>query len=366
MSTNQNIEYYGSRQQNQPPKKRKKKKRGGLGLFFLFIFIVILVIGGYIAFNIWGPNTGDMHKGQYLYIPTGASYTYVKDELEDGGYVHDIFTFDLLAKELNYDEMVKPGRYKIPYQISNLELIRMLRSGRQKPVNLVINKVRTKSDFARLVSGTLEPDSAEMMKLLNNDGYLQKHGFDTSTALAAIIPDTYEFYWNANPESIYSRLVGYYEKFWTEEKKQQAYALNLTPTQVMILASIVEEETNKADEKPTIASVYLNRLDYNMKLQADPTVKFAMQDFELKRILNVHLEHESLYNTYKYAGLPPGLICTPSKESINAVLNPEDTDYLYFCAKDDLSGYHSFASDYVGHMKNARAYQKALNERGIK
>lgn len=342
------------------------RKKNRTGLWLLLSFLLLAGAGAFISYKIWGPNTGDMHQGEYLYIPTGASYMLVMDELQQGGYIEDPVSFDILAHRAKYPQMIKSGKYKIPKGISNYDLIRKLRSGQQEPVNLVINKLRTKDDLVKIVSENLEPDSTEMAEIVYNNGILAKYGFDTNTVLAAVIPDTYEFYWDTPAEKVYARLANYYNRFWNEERKSQAMKRGLTPLQVMTLASIVEEESNKADERPTIASVYLNRLKLNMKLQADPTVKFAVRDFGLRRILNTHLEFDSPYNTYMYAGLPPGPITTPSKSSIEAVLNASETDYLYFCAKEDFSGYHNFSSKYRDHIKNARKYQQALNEQGIK
>lgn len=328
--------------------------------------LLLALAGSFVAYKVLGPNTGDMNKGEYLYVPTGASYMLVLDELVEGGYIDDAASFDIIAKRANYPDMIKAGKFKITRGMSNYNMIRKLRSGQQEPVKLVINKLRTKADFIQFVTERLEPDSTEMAAVLYDNSLLAKYGFDTSTAMAAVIPDTYEFYWNTSAEKVYAKLAEYYNRFWNEERKQKALSKGLTPQQVITLASILEEETNKEDEKPTIASVYLNRMKINMKLQADPTVKFAMNDFALKRILSIHTEYDSPYNTYMYAGLPPGPIATPSKKSIDAVLNAKETDYLYFCAKEDFSGYHSFASNYKEHMKNANAYQKALNEEGIK
>lgn len=332
----------------------------------LIIFVLLVLAGGFIAFKIWGPNTGDMHKGHYLYIPTGASYLYVKSELKNGGYVADINSFDILAKRAKYPDLVKAGRYKIPTGISNYDLIRKLRSGNQEPVKLIINKVRTIPQLVSIVAFKLEADSASLIQLFHDNNFLKTQGFDTSTAIAVVIPDTYEFYWNTSAEKFFERMKYYYDKFWNNERKQRAFAKNLTPVEVMTLASIVDEETNRAQEKPLIASVYLNRLTYRMRLQADPTVKFAMNDFTIKRVLSAHLEYNSPYNTYMYEGLPPGPICTPSKSSIIAVLNAPSTNYLYFCAKPDFSGYHNFASTFADHVKNAKAYQRALNDEGIR
>lgn len=344
----------------------QKRKKSGTGLWLLLIVILLGIVGYFAGYKIWGPNTGNMQNGEYLYIPTGADYAFVLQELREGGYIDDHVSFDLLAKRAKYPQSVKAGKFKVPAGISNYDLIRKLRSGKQEPVKIVIVKLRTKQQLLEVIEENLEADSTEIAELLNNNSVLSTYGFDTSSAIAAVIPDTYEFFWNTSAEKAYERFVYYYNRFWTEERKQKAISKSLTPLQVMILASIVEEETNKVSEKPTVASVYLNRLKYNMKLDADPTVKFAVQDFGLRRILNKHLKFDSPYNTYMYPGLPPGPIATPSKSSINAVLNAAETDYLYFCAKEDFSGFHNFARSYSEHIRNARRYQKALNERGIK
>lgn len=335
-------------------------------MWLLFTLLVLAGFGGFVAWKVIGPNTGDMQKGEYLYIPTGASYQLVMNELVQGGYIDDAASFDIIAKRANYPAMIKAGKYKISAGMSNYNMIRMLRSGRQEPVKLVINKLRTKQDFIQFVTERLEPKPEEIADILNDNKFLAEYGVDTNTALTVIIPDTYEFYWNTSAAKVYDRLAGYYEKYWTGERKALADSLGLTPTEVIILASIVEEETNKNDEKGNVASVYLNRIEKNMKLQADPTVKFAVGDFAIKRVLKIHTEFDSPYNTYMYAGLPPGPINTPSKATINAVLHTEPTKYLYFCAKEDFSGYHNFATNYNEHLTNARNYQKALNEAGIR
>lgn len=334
-------------------------------MWLLLSLLLIGISAAFVAYKALGPNTGDMQKGEYLYIPTGASYMLVMDDLVNGGYIKDAASFDIIAKRVNYPDMVKAGKFKITAGMSNLDIIRKLRSGKQEPVKLVINKLRTKEDFIKFIDERMEPDSTEIAEMLNDSTFLSQYGFDTNTAMAAVIPDTYEFYWNTSAKKIYAKLADYYKQFWTEERKQLADSQSLTPIQVIVIASIVEEETNKNDEKPNVASVYINRLKLNMKLQADPTVKFALKDFAIKRVLSGHTEFDSPYNTYMYAGLPPGPINTPSKASINAVLNAADTKYVYFCAKEDFSGFHTFATNYAEHMKNARAYQKALDEQGI-
>jgi UPF0755 protein len=211
----------------------------------------------------------------------------------------------------------------------------------------------------------LEADSNKLLQLLSDSAFCATYGQDTNTIMCAIIPDTYEFYWNTGAEKAFSKIQDNYNTFWNDNRKQLAAAKKLSLQQIAIIASIVEEETNMNDEKGNVASVYINRYNKGMRLQADPTVKFAVGDFALRRITGIHLQTVSPYNTYMNSGLPPGPICTPSKKTLDAVLNSPSTDYIYFCAKEDFSGYHRFASNYEDHMKNARLYQQALDARGI-
>ncbi|WP_276134316.1 endolytic transglycosylase MltG [Polluticoccus soli] len=338
----------------------KKGRFRWIGLLILVLFVV----GAIALWGVFGPNTGDM-KGDYLYIHTGSTYADVQKALQEGGFVRNMTSFDQVAKRSGYPEKVKAGKYKINKGMSNYNMVRRLRNGDQEPVKLVINKLRTKQDLMRLVSKNLEADSLEFRALLNDNGFLSQYGLDSNTSMAAVIPDTYEFWWNTDAKKTFAKLAKYYKQYWNDERKQKAAAKNLKPEQVVTLASIVEEETNKNDEKGNIASVYMNRMKIGMRLQADPTIKFAVQDFTLRRIGGVHMQNPSPYNTYRYAGLPPGPICTPSKKTLEAVLNAPDTKYIYFCAKEDFSGYHRFAASYAEHQKNASLYQKALNARGI-
>jgi len=345
---------------------RRKKKSGNMGKVALVVLVILLVVGGFAAYKVFGPNTDGFRKGEYLYIPTGATYEQVLNALDKEGFVKDINSFAFLAKKAQYPDKVKPGKYHIKKGMSNYDIIRMLRSGRQTSVKIVINKLRTKDDLVKVIGASLEADSNVLRQMLNDQVYLSQFGLGTNTAMCAVIPDTYEFWWNTSADKAFRKLAKYYKDYWTAERKQKAHARNLTPTDVVTLASIVEEETNNNAEKGTIASVYLNRMKVGMRLQADPTVKFAVGDFTIKRITGAITGTASPYNTYYTAGLPPGPICTPSKKSIEAVLNAPETNYLYFCAKEDFSGSHRFASNYADHMKNASLYQKALNARGIR
>jgi UPF0755 protein len=242
-------------------------------------------------------------------------------------------------------------------------MVRLLKNGTQSPVRLVINKFRTKEDMAKRLGLLFEPDSLQFIQFLNSPDSLSKMGLDTNTAMTLVIPNTYSVFWNTSANRLYHKLFSESKLFWTSERMAKAAKLGLNKEQVYTLASIVEEESNKNDEKPIIASVYLNRLKKNMRLSADPTVKFALKDFGIKRIRFKHISESaaSPYNTYRNSGLPPGPICTPSIKTIDAVLDAAETDYLFFCAKPDFSGYHSFASNEKDHFRNAAAYQKALD-----
>ncbi|MEO6830957.1 MAG: endolytic transglycosylase MltG [Chitinophagaceae bacterium] len=327
-----------------------------------FVVLGIALLGAYFVF---GPNTGSLAQGEYLFVHTGSDYNAVKTALKDGGFIGDIKSFDLLAKEVNYPNHIHPGRYHITRGMSNWRIVRLLRSGKQSPVKLVIKKLRTKDDFIHLIGSNLEADSTVLRQMLSDDNYLAQFGLDSSTALCAVMPNTYDFYWNTNADKAFRKIETSFFAFWNAKRKAAADSLHLTPQQAVILASIVTEESNKYDEQPDIARVYLNRMAKGMKLQADPTAKYATGDFALKRITSAQTSIASPYNTYYVLGLPPGPICTPDARTIEAVLASPKSNYLYFCAKADFSGYHSFAATYTEHLKNAQAYQQALNERAI-
>lgn len=345
-------------------KQHSRKSKVGLGLI-LFLIGGAAVLG-FILLKTFGSNTGAFTEGNYLHIPTGAVYSQVRQMLIEGSFIRDEKSFDLLAKRAGYPDHVKAGRYKLEKGMSNYDIIRLLRSGMQTPVRLVIPKLRTREQLIEKLSTHLEADAGALRRLLRDPVYLQQFGLDTHTVLVAVIPDTYEFFWNSSADQAFRRLAKHYQLFWDSTRQAQAGKLGLAPKEVVILASIVEEETNKADEKGMIASVYLNRLYLGMRLQADPTVRYAWQDFTIKRVTQKHLSLSSPYNTYLVKGLPPGPICTPSKRTLEAVLHAPSSDYFYFCAREDFSGYHRFARSYREHQKNARLYQRALNQRGIK
>jgi len=344
-------------------KNGKQKSSSSKAKWFVALLIGLIAL---LLFFVFAPNTGVFSQGEYLYIRTGSSYEQVKQALNDEGFVRDINSFDLLAKNAGYPSKIHPGKYLIKKGMSNFDIVRLLRSGKQTPVKLVIKKLRTQQDFIHLISQNLEADSLVLQHMFRDTVFLAQYGLDNHTVLCAVMPNTYEFYWNSNAEKVFKKIAQEYVRYWTASRRAQASALGLSPQQVICVASIVEEETNTADEKPLIASVYVNRFKKGMKLQADPTARFAYGDFSIKRITSVQTSFPSPYNTYQVQGLPPGPICTPSQQSIDAVLHAVHTDYLYFCAKEDFSGRHNFAASLQEHSLNAKKYHDALNARNIR
>src|SRR6185437_8051024 len=326
----------------------------------LFLLLIIFLIGAWCAWNVFGPSIHNPEK-KFLYIRTGGNYQNVKDSLQKNNIITGDFWFDKIANYIDYPQNVKAGKYKISDGMSLYHLMKMLRSGKQVPVNLVITKLRTREDLAKRIATRFEVDSTSAMHFLDNEESLQRFNVDTNTVMTDVIPNTYTYTWNTSMENIFSKLYDESKRFWNPERLQKADRLKLTPKEVYTLASIVEEETNEQDDKGKVASVYINRLIKGMKLAADPTVKFAMKDFSLKRIYHKHLAFVSPYNTYLNTGLPPGPICTPSIKTIDAVLDAPETDYLFFVARADFSGHSNFASTYSQHQVNAKAYQQALD-----
>ena len=332
--------------------------------------LVVLSVGtsawfGYDFYHkFYDPNIVSAERFEF-FIPTNATYEMVLDKFSKSGKVKDIKTLDWMARQMNYPKRVNPGRYIIEPNMTNRQLIQLLRSAAQTPVMVTINKFRTKEALAGFVARKIETDSAELVTMLNNPVFLAQNGFTVDNVMAIFLHNTYEFYWNTDAKEFFERMLKEYRRYWDGKRTAKAEILGLTPETATTLASIVEEETNMKSEKPMIAGVYLNRLKKNMKLQADPTVRFAWNDFTIKRVLFSHLAIESRYNTYLYEGLPPGPICTPSPSSVEAVLNPEIHDYYFFCAKEDFSGTHNFARTHEEHIQNARRYRDSLDVKKI-
>lgn len=303
--------------------------------------------------------------GVRVTIPTGSTFEDLTDSLRSSGVLSSERNFILTSRLKSYGRNVKPGSYMIEPGMSNNSLVNMLRSGKQAPVNVTFNNIRTLEELAGRVGGQIEADSASLAAFLADETNYSADGFDRRTVIAVFIPDTYQFYWSVDAEGFYRRMLKEYRTFWNDDRLAAAEVLEMTPLEVSVMASIVDEEASKAEEKPRIAGVYINRLRLGIPLQADPTVKFAVNDFTLRRILNKHLEVDSPYNTYKFKGLPPGPICCPSRSGLEAVLNAEKHEYLYFVARYDSSGYHYFSRTLAEHNKYAAAYRRELNRRKI-
>jgi len=328
------------------------------------LLIIILGTGALFGRLIFGSNvTGN--QTEYLYLPTGIEMNEVENLLAATGRLDNQWSFSLTARLMRYKK-VKPGRYALRPGMSNYELIAALRSGNQVPVDIRFEAVRTVPELATALGKNLEVGPKHIEAALNDTALLSSYGFNKQTILAMFLPNTYSMYWTITPKQLFDRMYKEYQTFWSPARRKKAESIGLTPLEVSVLASIVQAESQKADERPTIAGVYLNRLRKGWPLQADPTVIFAVGDFTIRRVLNKHLEYDSPYNTYKRTGLPPGPINCPSTNAIDAVLNYQVHDYMFFCAKADFSGYHAFAVTQAEHSKNAALFHMKLNELNIK
>jgi UPF0755 protein len=355
--------------------KNKNKAQGARtfgspsGLWYiLFIFILAGLCGGgfhyYRIFFQSNVTTGDQPSA-YIYIHTNADFSAVENFLIEKHYLRDPASFRWVAEKKKYPEKVKPGRYKIHEGMNNNELVNLLRSGKQEPVRVIFQNVRTPEEFSGKIAAQIEGDSLSMLSLLHDSDYLHQFATGPNNVFTLFIPNTYEFLWNTTADQFIRRMYKERQKFWNDQRLTQMSQEGLDIPGVITLASIVEKETARNSEKPLIAGVYLNRLRKGWPLQADPTLIFAWNDFTIKRVLNKHKEIDSPYNTYKHTGLPPGPICLPSVSSIDAVLNYDHNSYLFFCAKEDLSGYHNFAVTLAEHDRNAARYQAALQRLNI-
>ena len=355
------IRSYHNKQVN---KMKKIKRYMFLTLAVMAVLSVFVFVSMYKAIifpNVLTPNGEQVS----LYIYSDDDFEDVKQKLYSDSLIINPKSFEWLANKLDYPQYIKSGHYLISNNMNNNRLLNMLRSGSQTPVKFTFNNIRTIEQFAERVAEQMEMDSVSLLNAVKESATLKEMGFNEECTAALFIPNTYELYWNIDASDFIEKMCNEYNRFWNEERRSKAESQNMTPIEVSILASIVDKETTKVSEMPRIAGVYINRLKKNWLLQADPTLVFALGDFEIKRVLDVHKEIESPYNTYKYIGLPPGPICIPSIAAIDAVLNAEKHKFFYFCAKDDLSGYHVFARNMREHNKNAEKYRKALNKMKI-
>jgi len=330
----------------------------------LIIFLLLSVL--LISFSFYGyqisytPNVLVGKSPRPLVIPRGATFKDVQKILHEGDYTQDLISFSFLAKLMNFDEQVKPGRYMLQPNLTNIQAIRVLRAGIQEPVKVTFNNVRLVNDLGEKITKNLNMKPQDFEAALIKFAMSNPYGFNKDNILTMFIPNTYEVYFNVMPDDLIERMHQEYEKFWDEERRQKAEAIGLTPIEVSILASIVQAESVSQDEAPVIAGLYINRLKKDIPLQADPTLVFAVGDFTLKRVLNEHKEIDSPYNTYRNRGLPPGPVNMPEIFALDAVLDHTQSNYLYMCAKEDFSGEHNFTHSYRQHLNNAARYQAAL------
>ena len=345
----------------------EKKNLQGSAKIAIIVALVLLMVGLFFGFKFYkvyfSPNVTASEK--YLYIKTDGNLDDVFVTIKDKSILKDIGSFSQAAAKMDLALSLKPGRYKLTPGMNNRSLINMIKAGNQEPVNLKFQNIRRKQEFSGYLAKSLEPDSLAFIQLLDSAAFLEKQGFTTDNIYTMFIPNTYEMYWNTSPTEFFNKMKTEYDKFWNPERMKKAAALNMSPIQVSILASIVDAEAIYNNEMPIIAGLYLNRLKKGILLQADPTVIFANGDFTVKRVTYDLLKKDSKYNTYKYAGLPPGPIMMPSIKAVDAVLNKKDNNYIYMCAKEDFSGYHNFAETQQEHEINAKKYRDALNKRKI-
>lgn len=340
--------------------KAAARKRSRVLKALLVIALLCIIFVGYVFIR--HALMGFGSDGQWLYIPKGSSEEAVKDSIMTLGDDMGGATLQILTTISSINN-VKPGAYRINRGEKAFQIARRLTYGNQNPVKVTFNNIRTMSQLAERVSRSMCFTAEDFLTAC--DSILPSYGFEKPQYPAAFFPDTYEFYWTEDANGVVERLVGFRNGYWTDERRALAESMGLKPVDVAIIASIVEEESAKTDEHAKIGRLYINRVQRGMKLQADPTIKFALGNFTLRRITAENLKVDSPYNTYKHAGLPPGPIRIPDKRTIERVLTSEKHNYIYMCAKEDFSGYHNFAADYATHSANARRYRAALDRRGI-
>ncbi len=331
-------------------------------LAFYIIASTLLITFVFYAYQIcYTANVLVDSEDRMFMIKSDATFERVRDDLYNNHFINDAVSFSFLARLSSYDDEIIPGRYLLRRNMTNLQALKILKSGKQELVKITFSVVRLRKDLAEKITKNIGVSPAEFNEALDAFIANNNEGFNKENILCMFLPNTYEVYFNISPKDLVQRMNTEYKKFWSEERIAKAKEIGLTPIEVSILASIVQAESIKQDEAPVIAGLYMNRLKKNIALQADPTLVYAVGDFTLKRVLNGHKEIDSPYNTYKYPGLTPGPINIPQIASIDAVLNYQHHKYYYMCAKEDFSGYHNFANDLDEHNRNARKYQRALD-----
>ncbi|MCX6251564.1 MAG: endolytic transglycosylase MltG [Bacteroidetes bacterium] len=350
----------------------KEEKKPEFFKSVVFAFVIVLVILGTFTIlffyrSIFAPNVDlGIHRTQFLYIHTGSDFKGVTDELNKYRFLMNPSSYKRVAAWKKYDKHVKAGRYRIRDGMSNNELINLLRAGKQEPVRVIFQSMRTKEELAGKIASQIEADSVSLLRLMDDARYLSNFNITPATSYILFLPNTYEFFWNTSADQFFRKMFQYFKVFWNSDRRQKSTDEGFTIPQVVTLASILDRETAKDSEKPVIAGVYINRLRKNWPLQADPTLIFAANDYSVKRVTSKLMDIDSPYNTYSHTGLPPGPICIPSVASIDAVLNFQEHHYMYFCAREDLSGYHAFAVTLEEHNRNAKKYQAVMRKLNIR
>lgn len=345
--------------------RNKKKRNSGKSRRWIYVALLFLIFG--IGIGLIIPMfINDAGKDIIIKIPKNATLETVEDSLEK--YFGESFATDVsrLISLEGTDLSKRYGAYKITSSMSAVRAARTLTHGAQTGIKITIMHARTLQELSEKIAAKTDASAQEIYDAITDKDFMDKKGVDRHTVMMLFMEDTYEVYWSATAAQIVDKITSYYPKFWNESRQKKSDALGLSPSQVMIIASITDEESNKSDEKGKIGRLYINRLQKGMKLQADPTVKYAVGDFSIRRITGVHLKTDSPYNTYQVNGLPPGPIRTTSKRTVDTILDSQPSNHIYMCAKEDFSGYHNFASTYDEHLQNARRYQNALDKRGIK
>ena len=331
---------------------------------FIIFSTVLTTSSVYIYQMLYAPNFLINQPEKFIIIKEETKFDHLRNKLIEDTLLNDVISFSVLSKLMDYDDNIKIGAYRVKTNMSNYNMISMLRSGNQTPINITFSYARKIDDLAEKITEKLMISNEDLMKYLVENIHKYK-GFNEMDIISVFLPDTYEVYWNISPKNLVDKMYSEYKKFWDADRMRKLENINLNKKEAIILASIVASETRMIDEADRIAGVYMNRLNKNMRLQADPTLVFAANDFTIRRVLNKHKKIKSPYNTYIHKGLPPGPIRLTPKNYIDAVLNYEKHNYIFFCAKEDFSGYHSFATNLGDHNRNARKFQRALNERKI-
>jgi len=337
---------------------------------FTIVLLTLLLLGIFSVRFIYYIKSPNINLGAkrytYLYIPTGTKFDGLLKILDDRSILKNRKSFIFIASRKHYLNKVKAGKYRIVNGMNNNELVNILRSGLQEPVMLSFQNARTSAELAGKLGRQIEADSASLMKLFIDPRFLMKFGTNPENVFDLFIPNTYEMFWNTSATQLFLKMKLEQEAFWSKSRRMRLDSIGMNIQQVVTIASIIEKESNRNSEKPDIAGVYMNRLRKGWALQADPTIIYALQDYTIRRLNSEQLRTASRYNTYIHTGLPPGPICIPSISSIDAVLHYRHHGFMYFCARDDFSGYHNFAVSLAEHQQNARKYQKALDQLNIK